>query len=198
MKTFLSRGRESLHATVKQAIDQADPIGLLDMGCPDDEYNPEIGQVMAYVTAYSDPVLLGERIHQTFVKMFDESIAGPLDVYHRIARQILEGWEGEELLMTDHHLPANSAWLFPEYDFDTMDLECHRSVIIERILERGTWEQLRWLFVTYGEASVAEWVWRHGFRLLSSRSFALWRLALGVTDYVAPEWAVEAKRREPW
>jgi len=55
-----------------------------------------------------------------------------------------------------------------------------------------------WLFVTYGEASVAKWVWRHGFRLLSRRSFALWRLALGVTDYVAPEWAVEARRMEPW
>ena len=94
MMTFLSCGWESLHAIVKQAIDQADPIGLLDIGCPDDEYNPEIEQVMAYVTAYSDPVLLGERIHQTFVKMFDESIAGPLDVYHRIARQILEGLEG--------------------------------------------------------------------------------------------------------
>ena len=42
MMTYLSCGRESLHAIVKQAIDQADPIGLLDMGCPDDEYNPEI------------------------------------------------------------------------------------------------------------------------------------------------------------
>ncbi len=100
--------------------------------------------------------------------------------------------------MADNHLPADAAWLFPEYDFDTMHLECHKSVIIERVLERGTWEQLRWLFVTYGEASVAKWVWRHGFRLLSRRSFALWRLALGVTDYVAPEWAVEAKRMEPW
>jgi hypothetical protein len=100
--------------------------------------------------------------------------------------------------MPDNHLPAHTAWLFPDYDFDMMDIECHKSVIIERVLERGTWEQLRWLFVTYGEASVAEWVWRHGFRLLSSRSFALRRLALGVTDHVAPEWAVEAKRMEPW
>ena len=40
--------------------------------------------------------------------------------------------------MADNHLPADAAWLFPEYDFDTMDLECHKSVIIERVLERGT------------------------------------------------------------
>jgi hypothetical protein len=97
-----------------------------------------------------------------------------------------------------NHLQTDMAWLFPEYDFETMDLERHQAVIIERVLERGTWEQLRWLFATYGEATVAEWVRRHGFRSLSRRSFALWRLALGITDYVAPEWAVEAKRMEPW
>lgn len=95
-------------------------------------------------------------------------------------------------------LPADTAWLFPEYDFETMDLEHHSGVIVERLLERGTWEQVRWLFATYGEGCVAGWVRRHGFRLLSKRSFALWRLALGITDYVAPEWAVEARRAEAW
>ena len=101
-------------------------------------------------------------------------------------------------LLADNHLPADAAWLFPEYDFDTMDLERHKSVIIERVLERGTWEQLCWLFTTCSEISVAEWVRRHGFRLLSKRSFALWRLALGVADYIAPEWAIQAKRMELW
>jgi hypothetical protein len=82
---------ENLRAIVKQAIDQADPIGLLDMGCPDDEYDPEIERVLTYVAAYADPVSLGERIHQTFIEMFDKQIAGPPEVYQRIARQILEG-----------------------------------------------------------------------------------------------------------
>jgi hypothetical protein len=58
-----------------------------------------------------------------------------------------------------------------------MDLKHHRSVIIERVLERGTWEQLYWLFVTYGESNVAEWVRRHGFRLLSKFLFDLTNLA---------------------
>ena len=96
-----------------------------------------------------------------------------------------------------HRLPPDSDWLFPEYDFETMDLERHNGVIIERVLERGTWEQTRWLFATYGEARVAAWVRQHGFRLLSGRSFALWRLALGIADYTAPAWAVEARRMDP-
>ena len=93
-----------------------------------------------------------------------------------------------DVTLASNRLPADSAWLFPEYDFESMDLERHSGVIVERLLERGPWEQVRWLFATYGEERVAAWVQRHGFRLLSKRSFALWRLALGITDYTAPEW----------
>ena len=95
-------------------------------------------------------------------------------------------------------LPVEAAWLFPEYDVASINLEQHRGVIIERLLDRGTWEQLRWLFATYGEDEVAAWVQRHGFRLLTKRSFALWRLALNVMDYEAPPWAVEAKAMQAW
>jgi hypothetical protein len=100
--------------------------------------------------------------------------------------------------MRPGRLPASTAWLFPEYDFDSLDREYHSGVIIERLLERGTWQQVQWLFATYGEERVAKWVRRHGFRLLSKRSFALWRLALGIDEYIAPEWAREARRMDLW
>ena len=102
------------------------------------------------------------------------------------------------LELADNQLPLDAAWLFPEYDFKTMELESYRGVIIERILEKGTWQQLRWLFATYREDPVTAWVQRHGFRLLSKRSFALWRLALGISEYHAPEWAVAAKEMDIW
>jgi hypothetical protein len=104
----------------------------------------------------------------------------------------------ERRALTDNRLPADAAWLFPEYDFESIDLNTHRGVIIEQVLERGSWAQVRWLFATYGEDAVAEWVRQHGFRLLSRRSFALWRLTLGVTDYAAPDWAAKARAGEPW
>jgi hypothetical protein len=94
--------------------------------------------------------------------------------------------------------PKDTQWLFPEYNFATVDVERHAGVIMERILERGAWDQIKWLFVHYGERRVAEWVRQHGFRLLSKRSFALWRLTLGVEQYVAPEWAIQAKKNEMW
>lgn len=95
-------------------------------------------------------------------------------------------------------VPQSAAWLFPEYDFGTLTAQDDADLIIERILECGTWDELRWLFARYGEPRVREWVRLHGFRLLSKRSFALWRLALDVDDYVAPEWARAAKELEPW
>lgn len=100
--------------------------------------------------------------------------------------------------MNVRQLPQDSAWLFPEYDFEEIRLKQHRGVIIERILERGSWEQLRWLFNTFGEAEVAAWMRKHGFRLLSKRSFALWRLALNIDDFQAPDWALAAKASTVW
>jgi hypothetical protein len=44
----------------------------------------------------------------------------------------------------------NMEWLFPEYDFQTIDVESHKWVIIERILERGSWDQARWLIIPVG------------------------------------------------
>jgi len=90
-------------------------------------------------------------------------------------------------------LPKTSKWLFPEYDFTQMNPDEYASVVIERILDRGSWAEINWLYDTYGEARLADWVRQHGFRLLSPRSFALWRLVLGVDNFVAPDWAVEAR-----
>ena len=94
-------------------------------------------------------------------------------------------------------LPASTAWLFPEYTFDKMDDEGYADVIIERILERGTWSEINWLFETYGEQAVRDWVRQRGFRALTRRSFALWQLVLGIKRYRAPAWARAAKM-DPW
>lgn len=96
-------------------------------------------------------------------------------------------------------IPLDMAWLFPEYEFAAIGIQSHQGVIIERVLERGSWEQVRWLFAAYSKADVAGWVEKHGFRLLSKRSFALWRLVLDIERYEAPDWAIAAKQLpEAW
>jgi len=95
--------------------------------------------------------------------------------------------------LAENGLPRSSKWLFPEYDFGRMNPQEYAGVVIERILDRGSWAEVNWLFDFYGETRIAEWVRRHGFRLLSPRSFALWRLYLDIDDFVAPDWAKEAR-----
>jgi hypothetical protein len=94
-------------------------------------------------------------------------------------------------------LPETAGWLFPEYDFEKMEPIRYAATIMERILERGAWAEVNWLFDHYGERRVRDWVERHGFRALSRRSFALWRLVLGIEQYRAPEWA-KADRAWPY
>lgn len=90
-------------------------------------------------------------------------------------------------------LPESTAWLFPEYAFDKMDDEGYANVIIERILERGSWAELRWLFDRYRQRRVTAWLRQHGFRRLSPRSFDYWRWVLGVKRFKTPPWGAEAK-----
>ena len=97
-------------------------------------------------------------------------------------------------LRTSGGLPESTERLFPEYEFTRMNTRTHLYTIMERILERGTWREINWLFDTYGEREVRAWVRQRGFRALSRRSFALWRLVLGIKRFHAPSWARDAKR----
>jgi hypothetical protein len=72
------------------------------------------------------------------------------------------------------------AWLFPEYRFESTDAETHESVVIERVLERGTWPELRWLF---------DYLWREPDRRLAATTRVpiivaaiVHRVAAGVRD----------------
>jgi len=87
-------------------------------------------------------------------------------------------------------IPATAAHLFPEYDVATLDPAEKKAanVIIQRLLEGGTREELRWLFAACGQARVAEWVRERGLRGLSRKAFAYWRLVLGVKEYRRPPW----------
>lgn len=95
-----------------------------------------------------------------------------------------------------HSLPESTAWLFPEYDFARMNPREYRDVIMERILKRGTWSEVNWLFDQYGEQSVREWVTQRGYRALTRRSFALWKLVLHIQHFRVPPWG--RAKMEPW
>ena len=74
-------------------------------------------------------------------------------------------------------LPEGTRRLFPHYD--EADLEGDSSMLIARLLEDGDAADLSWLFSQFSEAGIADWLSRHGGRLLSSRSRAFWEDVIG-------------------
>ena len=79
---------QRLVAAVERAINEADPIRLLGLGAPADEYSPEIGTILprpAGVQGISD---VTNVLHEEFVRWFDQRIAGPRDAYEASARRI--------------------------------------------------------------------------------------------------------------
>ncbi len=93
-----------------------------------------------------------------------------------------------ETPLAPNGLPADSAWLFPEHDFDTMNLVQFANVIVERVLERGSAAQVRWLIQQYGTRAIVGWVRRYGYRRLSHKVFEYWRWVFGIKRYHQPPW----------
>ena len=59
---------------VKSVVDKADPIGLLGMCCPADEYDSEIKMIFARIRKGMSADEISNVIHAVFLKMFGESI----------------------------------------------------------------------------------------------------------------------------
>lgn len=60
--------------------------------------------------------------------------------------------------------------LFPEYNIKNLDIKKDKFVIINKILEYGSLQQVRRLFKTYRFTEIKEFVIKHGMRKLSLKS----------------------------
>ena len=59
---------------IKSVVNKADPMGLLEMQCPEDEYAPEIERIFARTRKGMTADEIAQVIHAVFLEMFDESI----------------------------------------------------------------------------------------------------------------------------
>ncbi|WP_078410766.1 DUF1871 family protein [Priestia abyssalis] len=57
---------------VKEVIDEWDPLNLLAIHCPDDEYDGEIGDIVKLLPNVKSVDELSLGIHKVFVKWFGE------------------------------------------------------------------------------------------------------------------------------
>ena len=80
--------RQALVAAVERAIDDADPIGLLDGGAPADEYGLEIGTIVPRVMNAQSVEEVTTVLHEEFLRWFGEDTAGPRHAYEAPAGKI--------------------------------------------------------------------------------------------------------------
>lgn len=75
------------YIVVKGVIDEWDPIGLLGMGSPEDEYDPEIRDIVRLLSSIKSVDELAERINRVFIKWFEEDLT--VEKCYPIALKIL-------------------------------------------------------------------------------------------------------------
>lgn len=77
-------------------------------------------------------------------------------------------------------IPASLQPYFQEYDLAALNLRRDANVIIQRTLEFGTWDEIRWLFQMYSRRRIRRFLREHGERWLKPVTFNYWRKLLGL------------------
>lgn len=85
--------------------------------------------------------------------------------------------------MAQNNIPSGLRPYFQEYDPQTLDLDGDANLIMQRTLEYGTWDEVRWLFSVYGYQRIRAFVQERGERLLSRVTFNYWRKLLGIHQW---------------
>lgn len=80
--------KKSLTDLVRKEINKANPVGLISMGAPKDEYDSEVEQIVSKINSCKNEKDLQELIYKTFVRLFDERLAGPKEIYRSLSFRI--------------------------------------------------------------------------------------------------------------
>jgi hypothetical protein len=81
---------------------------------------------------------------------------------------------------SSHQIPHGLKPYFQEYDIARLDITRDANLIIQRVLEFGTWDEIRWLFKTYRSKRIRLFLRQHGDRWLKPVTFTYWRKLLGI------------------
>ena len=82
----------SLYLDVSRLLREADPIGLIAIGAPDDEYDPEVSTILPRLREANAAVDVQRIVHEEFVRWFGADIAGPITGYADVAERIWGTW----------------------------------------------------------------------------------------------------------
>lgn len=82
---------------------------------------------------------------------------------------------------SDKKMILNNRSLFWDVDPETIDLERNANFVIERFLEYGTLEGIRWLRAKYGDVRIRDFVFTKRFRIRSKKTLNYWRIIFNIS-----------------
>src|SRR6266496_5398762 len=82
----------NLYSDVSRILREADLIGLIAMGAPADEYDPEVSTILPRLREARAAVGVQRIVHEEFVRWFGADLVGPLTDYAEVAEKIWGTW----------------------------------------------------------------------------------------------------------
>jgi broad specificity phosphatase PhoE len=82
-----------LYSEVSRLILTADPVHLIAIGAPDDEYDPEISTILPRLREAKSQNDVHRIVHEEFVHWFGADIAGPSETYAAVSQEIWNVWQ---------------------------------------------------------------------------------------------------------
>jgi hypothetical protein len=97
-------------------------------------------------------------------------------------------------------IPAAIRSLMWEYSIDDRSFEdSWERAVIERTMERGGWNEMRWLLRAVGTQRLRSFLEDRGRNVLPPRELRFWSIICGVSASAQDEWVEEARqRRAAW
>jgi hypothetical protein len=86
----LKEAHGALYTEVSRLVREADPIGLISKGTPDDEYDPEVSTILPRLREAKSSDDVQRIVHEEFVHWFSAEIAGPAEEYAEVSMKIWE------------------------------------------------------------------------------------------------------------
>src|SRR5208283_6094561 len=90
--------------------------------------------------------------------------------------------------MKTRKLPASMRHLFSGYHFAGLNWAQDRDLVIARVLQSGTWDNIQWLRARVPPWRLRAWIIRRNGRGLSSRQLRFWELILDLPRRKVNHW----------
>jgi hypothetical protein len=82
----------NLYTEVSRLLRDADPIRLVVIGAPDDEYDPEVSTILPRLREAKSLNDVQRIVHEEFVHWFGAETAGPPTHYVGVSEDIWNAW----------------------------------------------------------------------------------------------------------